>query len=149
MWAEPVLAVVARAMRRINLDGVLIGNAAAALNGAPVTTVDLDFLIRGTPANARKLKALAKEMGAVIFRPYYPVSGLYRLMRNRDNLQVDFMTAIHGVGSFEGPAFAAGGSRGRRRADSRGHTGGCDRFEARGGPAGGSGGDWYPGVGTP
>ena len=35
-------------------------------------------------------------------RPYYPVSGLNRLSRQADNLQVDFMTAIDGVNSFEG-----------------------------------------------
>jgi predicted nucleotidyltransferase len=35
-------------------------------------------------------------------RPYYPASGLFRVVRDDDGLQVDFMTSIHGVRSFEG-----------------------------------------------
>ena len=35
-------------------------------------------------------------------RPYYPVSGLYRIARDEDGLQLDFMTTIDGIRSFEG-----------------------------------------------
>jgi predicted nucleotidyltransferase len=89
-------------MARLNVDAVLIGNAAAALQGAPVTTVDFDFLFRKTPRNLAKLKALAKALGATVLRPYYPVSDLYRIVRDDDGLQVDFMGTIHGVRSFAG-----------------------------------------------
>jgi hypothetical protein len=44
--AAPVLAEIARLLYRLRFDVVLIGNAAAALQGAPVTTVDFDFLFR-------------------------------------------------------------------------------------------------------
>lgn len=91
---------MARALRDQNFEAILIGNGAAALQGAPVTTVDLDFLIRRTPANLRKLKAVAKAMDAVVFAPHYPVSSLFRLIRDDDGLQVDFMTRIHGIRSF-------------------------------------------------
>jgi len=40
--AAPLLAEVGRLLQKFHLDAVLIGNAAAALQGAPVTTVDLD-----------------------------------------------------------------------------------------------------------
>jgi len=33
-------------------------------------------------------------------RPYYPVSGLYRLIRDEDGLQAYFMATIHGFRSF-------------------------------------------------
>jgi hypothetical protein len=100
--AKPLLLELARQMRAVNLDAVLIGNAAAALHGAPVTTVDFDFLFRTTPRNLAKLKTLARALGAVVLRPYYPASDLYRVVRDEDGLQVDFMGTIHGVRSFEG-----------------------------------------------
>src|SRR5213595_3703540 len=102
MDGRPVLALIARTLEKCGLDAVLIGNAAAALQGAPVTTIDFDFLFRKTPTNVRKLKAIARELDAVIMRPYYPASGLHRVTRDVDNLQLDFMTTVDGIRSFEG-----------------------------------------------
>ena len=102
MDAAPLLAEVGRRVEEAGLEAVLIGNAAAALQGAPVTTVDFDFLFRKTARNITKLKAVARGLGAVILRPYYPASDLYRVVRDDDGLQVDFMATIHGLRSFEG-----------------------------------------------
>jgi len=87
MDARPLLARIAKVLEEQNLEAVLIGNAAAALQGAPVTTVDFDFMFRKTPANLRKLKALARALDAVILRPYYPASDLFRIVRDEDGLQ--------------------------------------------------------------
>jgi hypothetical protein len=100
MDARPLLEKLAGALHRVGLEAILIGNAAAALRGAPVTTVDFDFFFRKTPQNLRKLKALARDLDAVLMRPYYPVSDLYRLIREDDGLQADFIGSIHGVRSF-------------------------------------------------
>jgi hypothetical protein len=100
MEAKPVLISVARALRENRLEAVMIGNAGAALQGAPVTTLDVDFLFRKTPQNLRKLKAVARALDAVILKPYYPVSGLFRLVRETDGLQLDFMMNNQGVGSY-------------------------------------------------
>jgi hypothetical protein len=100
--AEPLLVEVARHLQRLRFDVVLIGNAAAALQGAPVTTVDFDFMFRKTVANMRKLKALAAALRATVLRPYYPASDMYRVVRDEDGLQLDFMTTIHGIRSFAG-----------------------------------------------
>lgn len=43
---------------------------------------------------------VAETLGAVVFTPHYPVSGLYRVMRDEAPLQLDFMTTIHGVKPF-------------------------------------------------
>jgi predicted nucleotidyltransferase len=101
MNARPILEKIARALNKHRLEAVLIGNAAAALQGAPVTTLDFDFMFRKTPTNLRKLKAVARELGAVVFRPYYPVSDLYRIVNDDAGLQIDLMPRIHGVRSFE------------------------------------------------
>lgn len=102
MNATPVLSEVARAIQTAKMDVVLIGNAAAALQGAPVTTVDFDFLFRKSPRTLGQLKIVAQRLRATVLRPYYPVSSLYRVVRDEDGLQVDFMATIHGVRSFEG-----------------------------------------------
>ena len=102
MDAAPLLAEVGRQLREVGLEAVLIGNAAAALQGAPVTTIDFDFFFRKTPRNMTKLKAFARGLQATVLRPYYPVSDLYRVVRDEDGLQVDFMATAHGLKSFEG-----------------------------------------------
>jgi hypothetical protein len=102
MDAAPILAQIAQLLTKHSLDAVLIGNAAAALQGAPVTTIDVDFMFRKTPANLRKLKAIARELDAVVMCPFYPVSGLFRIVRDEDGLQLDFMSVIDGIRSFEG-----------------------------------------------
>jgi predicted nucleotidyltransferase len=99
--ARLYLVEIGRHLTEIGLEAVLIGNAAAALQGAPVTTVDFDFLFRKTPRNMQKLKALARALSAVVLRPYYPASDLYRVVRD-DGLQLDFMATIHGIRSYEG-----------------------------------------------
>ena len=101
MNAEPLLAQVAAFLKKRRLSAVLIGNAAAALQGSPVTTMDLDFMFRKTPANLAKLKRLADDLDAVVMRPFYPASGLYRIVRDRDGLQLDFMSKVDGIRSFE------------------------------------------------
>ncbi len=108
MNAAPLLTGVARALALSHLDAVMIGNAAAALQGAPVTTLDFDFMFRATPANMKKLKRFASELSAMILRPYYPASSLYRVIDDESGLQVDFMSTIHGVRSFEGLKSRAG-----------------------------------------
>jgi hypothetical protein len=100
MDAGPLLESVVAALDEVRLEAILIGNAAAAIQGSPVTTVDFDFMFRATPANLAKLKKFAARMEAMILRPYYPVSALYRVTNDDRGLQADFMPSIHGVKSF-------------------------------------------------
>ena len=108
MDGQPELALLARALTEHGLEAILIGNMAAALHGAPVSTIDIDLFFRKTPRNMQKLKLVARALEAVILRPYYPVSALFRLQRERDGLQVDFMGHIDGVQSYEGVKGRAG-----------------------------------------
>jgi hypothetical protein len=101
MDAAPYLREIAEQFAKLSLDAVLIGNAAAAIQGAPVTTVDIDFLFRQTPSNVAKLKKLAKALDFVIFNPLYPASQMFRLMRENDSLQLDFCNRISGIRSYE------------------------------------------------
>ena len=108
MDARPLLVEVARALRLAKLEAVLIGNAAAALRGVPLTTLDLDFLFRKTRGSITKLQRVADLLSATVMRPFYPVSDLYRVVRDEDGLQLDFMARIHGPRSYEGLRDRAG-----------------------------------------
>jgi hypothetical protein len=108
MDAQPELALLAKALNEHGLEAILIGNMAAALHGAPVSTIDIDLYFRKTPRNLQKLKRVAGTLEAVILSPYYPVSNLFRLHRQRDGLQIDFMGHIDGVQSYEGVRGRAG-----------------------------------------
>src|SRR6476646_5574319 len=101
MNAEPLLHRVAKALAEHRLEAIMVGNAAAALHGAPVTTLDIDFMFRKTPANLKKLKAVATSFSATILKPYYPVSDLFRVVNDDQGLQLDFMPRLHGIRSFE------------------------------------------------
>src|SRR3712207_5285672 len=102
MNAEPLLNKIAKVFAVHRFEAIMVGNAAAALHGAPVTTLDIDFMFRKTPTNLNKLKAVARDFAADVFRPYYPASGLYRMMNEDQGLQLDFMTRVDGIRSFEG-----------------------------------------------
>ena len=102
MDATPIVARIARTVQVHGLEVLLIGNAGAAMHGAPVTTVDIDFLYRRTPANVRKLKRIARDLRATLYAPFYPSSNMLRMMNDDETLQVDFMDQAGGAGSFEG-----------------------------------------------
>jgi predicted nucleotidyltransferase len=102
MNAEPLLNKIARVLAEHRLEAVMVGNAAAALHGAPVTTLDIHFMFRKTSANLKKLKAVAHRLQAVILKPYYPVSDLFRMVNDDQRLQLDCMTRLHGIRSLEG-----------------------------------------------
>jgi hypothetical protein len=47
------------------------------------------------------LKRLADSPGAVILRPWYPVSALFRMQRESDGLQINFVSHINDAQSYE------------------------------------------------
>jgi len=102
MNAEPLLNRIAKVFAEHRLEAVMVGNAAAALHGAPVTTLDFDFMFRKTPATLKKLKAVAHSLCAVILKPYYPVSDLFRVINDEQGLPLDFMSRLHGIRTFDG-----------------------------------------------
>jgi len=102
MDSQPELALLAKALDDHGLEAILIGNMAAALQGAPVSAIDIDLFFRLTPRNMQKLKRIATALEAVILRPYYPVLAFFRLQRESDGLQIDFLWRIDGVLSYEG-----------------------------------------------
>jgi hypothetical protein len=64
MNATPLLSRLLAAFADAGLEAILIGNAAAALHGAPVTTLDFDFFFRDTPKDSP-----VNGTSAPVFRP--------------------------------------------------------------------------------
>ena len=87
------------AINKESLEVVMVGNAAAALQGAPVTTLDVDFIIRDSETNLRKLKAISENLGASLNRPFEPASNMMRMMNHE--IQADFLFRMDGINSFE------------------------------------------------
>jgi predicted nucleotidyltransferase len=97
---DVLLAEVVRAAQAVHLECVLIGNAGAALLGAPVTSVDLDFFIRDTRQNQEKLERLAVALGGLaVTRPGEPTSRMVRLLGKPSPL--DFVVALSSGARFE------------------------------------------------
>lgn len=104
MDAAPYLVEIADALAEAKLEAILIGNAGAALHGAPVTTVDLDFFYRNVTTTASmqdaKVRKVARLLGATVSQPFAGMSSVYRIRREDPELQVDLTGSIHGAKSF-------------------------------------------------
>lgn len=61
---EAFVVAVLDALKDAGLEAIVIGNVAAILQGAPVTTQDIDLLVRDTVRNRRKIVAFARVLGA-------------------------------------------------------------------------------------
>jgi hypothetical protein len=59
---ERFVELVARALRDCRLEAVVVGATAAVLQGAPLTTVDVDLLVRRTPSNEKKIQRLCERL---------------------------------------------------------------------------------------
>jgi hypothetical protein len=68
IWKK-TLVTLARALRASRLEAVVIGNVASMLNGAPVTTQDVDLLVRSTALNRHKLARFASLLGGAASAP--------------------------------------------------------------------------------
>jgi len=80
-FEELLFLQVMRAINQVSLDAIVIGNAAAAMHGVPVTTQDIDLFIRDTPQNGQKIQELVETLGNGVqaSRPFEPMSRMIRI----------------------------------------------------------------------
>lgn len=100
MDATKYLLLVVDGLKQVNLEAILIGNAAAAMQGAPITTIDLDFYYRDTKTSDAKLRKLADNFGAQLTQPFPALSSLYRIKLPEHGLHIDFLAVMSGVRSL-------------------------------------------------
>jgi hypothetical protein len=61
---EAFVVTLLRELAACGLEAIIVGNAAAAIQGVPVTTQDVDLLVRDTPGNREKIERLCVALGA-------------------------------------------------------------------------------------
>jgi len=93
MDANGILSDLAEAFFHANLDAVMIGNAAAAIQGAPVTTMDIDFCIEDDETEIAKLNKVASELDANL-SDYYP---FFQIQSPEKEMFLDFLCRPVGV----------------------------------------------------
>ncbi len=89
MNATYLLDKIAASFGHCRLDAVLIGNAAAALQGVPVTTMDFDFLIQLTKINFKKIGRIATILDADVL--VIKENEVIRLINENEGIVIDFI----------------------------------------------------------
>ena len=96
-----ILLRIMRCVSEAGLDAVVVGNAAAALQGASVMTQDIDLFIRETPRNEEKIKTLVERLGDDVHasRPFEPSSRTIRI--EGLPVDIDLVFALSSRAKFE------------------------------------------------
>lgn len=102
---EKLILRVARAAKRAGLEFILVGNAAAALLDAPVTTQDVDLFVRHTPRNLKKISDFARILGGEVTEPHAPLSRMLRIVS--EEVAVDLVFQLSSRRRFESVRAAA------------------------------------------
>ena len=97
MDSKNILVEIAEAFAHAKLEAVMIGNAAAAIQGAPVTTMDIDFCIRETDETVSKLNSVAKQLDAKLIN----YGTFFQIQAPEKELYLDFICNVLGVKSFD------------------------------------------------
>jgi hypothetical protein len=86
---------IIEALDAVDLEAVLMGVGGAQMHGAPLVTQDLDFIVRNTDLNRRKIKRLARHLGPDM--TVRPISGQPEALRLEGiEPPVDFHFALAG-----------------------------------------------------
>lgn len=103
MNAESDLKKLARLFAEVNLEAVMIGNAAAAINGAPVTTLDVDFIVPKTNQTYRGIALLAQKTDSVLQElKLMDERYMYQLIpRSSEGIQLDFLYELASKDRYE------------------------------------------------
>jgi hypothetical protein len=103
MNAESELIALSKLFTEFNLDAVMIGNAAAAINGSPVTTLDIDFIVPQNPQTYRAIALIAQKTQSVLQELKLTDDRyMYQLLPKRpEGTQVDFLYELASKDRYE------------------------------------------------
>jgi len=103
MNAESDLKVLSRLFAEVHLDAIMIGNAAAAINGSPVTTLDIDFIVPQTTQTYRAIVLLAQATQSRLQELKLTDDRyMYQLIpKAPDGIQIDFLYELASKDRYE------------------------------------------------
>jgi len=103
MNVESDLKVLAKLLDEVKLEAVMIGNAAAAINGSPVTTIDVDFIVPQTPQTYRAIVLLAQKTDSVLQElKLIDDRYMYQLIpKSAEGMQLDFLYELASKDRYE------------------------------------------------
>jgi len=103
MNAETDLKALAKLFAEVCLDAVMIGNAAAAINGSPVTTLDIDFIVPQTPQSYRAIALLAQKTQSILQELKLKDDRyMYQLLPTESSgIQIDFLYELASKDRYE------------------------------------------------
>jgi|UniRef100_A0A7C5KBW0 predicted nucleotidyltransferase len=96
---EILLLKILRELKNVKLETILVGNVACALQGVPVMTQDIDFFVRDTSLNRKKIMQFAKNLKLSVLKPDEALSDMIRT-ENKE-MVVDFVFRLGDKQSFE------------------------------------------------
>lgn len=96
---EAVLRRILIELNKVHLEAILVGNAACALQGVPVMTQDIDFFVRDTALNKKKISLLAKSLKLNTYIPNGATTEVIRL--EGSELVIDFVFRLSSKQRFE------------------------------------------------
>lgn len=96
---EIILERILKGLKSVKLEAILVGNTACALQGVPIMTQDIDFFIRDTKLNRKKIKEFAKKYKLFFWMPEEALSETMRV--EGKEFVVDFVFRLGTKQSFE------------------------------------------------
>lgn len=96
---EIILEKILKELKNVKLEVILVGNSACALQGVPIMTQDIDFFIRDTELNKKKIIQFAKNMKWYIIKPNNAITETIRV--EGKEVVVDFVFRLGHKQSFE------------------------------------------------
>ncbi|MEO0128220.1 MAG: nucleotidyltransferase [candidate division WOR-3 bacterium] len=90
---------ILKGLKEVGLEAILVGNAACALQGVPVMTLDIDFFVRDTPLNRKKINQFARNLNLTVLKPDDALSETIRA-ENKE-MVIDFVFRLGSKQTFE------------------------------------------------
>ncbi|MEW6103715.1 MAG: nucleotidyltransferase [bacterium] len=99
-YDEIILLKILCELKKVNLEAIIVGNVAGVLQGVPVMTQDIDFFVRDTELNKKKINQFASNLDLFLFKPDEAISETIRA--EGKEFIVDFVFRLAPDQSFEG-----------------------------------------------